>query len=106
MLGHVCMPSTGPLDGSLTLLSDRVRGGDGPGLTDRDVTVALRPDITVAAAKLTSGFDVSRELRQLGALLRAGEIVHRLVAGVYGSGGGLLAVTNRRGPAAARRAGQ
>ncbi|HTK64709.1 MAG TPA: thermonuclease family protein [Pseudonocardia sp.] len=56
----------------------------------------LRPDITVAAAKLTSGFDVSRELRQLGALLRDGEIVHRLAAGVYGSGGGLLAVTNRR----------
>jgi endonuclease YncB( thermonuclease family) len=58
--------------------------------------VELRPDITVAAAKLTSGFDVSRELRQLGALLRDGEIVHRLAAGVYGSGGGLLAVTNRR----------
>jgi len=59
-------------------------------------TVELRPDITVAAAKLTSGFDVSRELRQLGAHLRDGEIVHRLAAGVYGSGGGLLAVTNRR----------
>ncbi len=56
----------------------------------------LRPDITEAAARLTSGFDVSRELRQLGAHLREGETVHRLAAGVYGSGGGLLAVTNRR----------
>lgn len=56
----------------------------------------LRPDITEAAARLTSGFDVSRELRQLGAHLREGETVYRLAAGVYGSGGGLLAVTNRR----------
>lgn len=56
----------------------------------------LRPDITEAAARLTSGFDVGRELRQLGAHLREGETVHRLAAGVYGSGGGLMAVTNRR----------
>ncbi|HZS21620.1 MAG TPA: hypothetical protein VFA63_11620 [Pseudonocardiaceae bacterium] len=56
----------------------------------------LRPDITVAAAQLTSEYDVSQELRQLGTLLLGGEIVHRLAAGVYGNGGGLMAVTNRR----------
>ncbi|HEY1970503.1 MAG TPA: thermonuclease family protein [Pseudonocardia sp.] len=45
---------------------------------------------------MTSDYDVSHELRQLGAFLREGEAVHRLTSGLYGSGAGLLAVTNHR----------
>ena len=48
----------------------------------------VRSDIAAAAARLTSSFDVYQEIRQLGAFLREGEIVHRLATGVYGSGSG------------------
>ncbi|MGQ0483493.1 MAG: hypothetical protein ACT4O0_21015 [Pseudonocardia sp.] len=56
----------------------------------------IRPDIAAAAARLAGGYDVERELRQLAAHLREGERVRRLAAGVYGSGDGLLAVTDHR----------
>ncbi len=56
----------------------------------------IRPDIGAAAAKLAGGYDVERELRGLAAHLREGERVRRLAAGVYGSGDGLLAVTDHR----------
>src|SRR5882757_2404127 len=56
----------------------------------------LRSDIAAAATRMTSGYEVHREIRQLGAYLREGETVQRLAAGIYGPGAGLLAVTNHR----------
>ncbi|HEX4251087.1 MAG TPA: thermonuclease family protein [Pseudonocardia sp.] len=56
----------------------------------------LRSDIAAAATRMTSGYEVHREIRQLGAYLREGEAVQRLAAGIYGPGAGLLAVTNHR----------
>ena len=56
----------------------------------------LRSDIAAAATRMTSGYEVHREIRQLGAYLREGESVQRLASGVYGAGAGLLAVTDRR----------
>jgi endonuclease YncB( thermonuclease family) len=56
----------------------------------------LRSDIAAAATRMTSGYEVHREIRQLGAYLREGEAVQRLAAGIYGPGAGLLAVTNYR----------
>lgn len=56
----------------------------------------LRSDIAAAAARMTSGYDVNREIRQLGAYLWEGETVQRVTSGVYGTGTGLLAVTDHR----------
>ena len=56
----------------------------------------LRSDIASAAREMTSSDRVARELRQLGARLREGEVVHRVAAGVFGTGYGLLAVTDQR----------
>jgi endonuclease YncB( thermonuclease family) len=56
----------------------------------------LRSDIAAAATRMTSGYEVHREIRQLGAYLREGESVQRLASGVYGAGAGLLAVTDHR----------
>ena len=56
----------------------------------------LRSDIAAAASRLTSGYEVQREVRQLAAYLREGESVQRLTSGVYGAGSGLLAVTDHR----------
>ena len=56
----------------------------------------LRPDIATAASRMASGYDVSRELRQLGTYLQTGETVQRLASGMYGAGAGLLSVTNHR----------
>jgi hypothetical protein len=56
----------------------------------------LRSDIASAAREMTSSHRVARELRQLGARLREGEVVHRVAAGVFGTGYGLLAVTDQR----------
>ena len=56
----------------------------------------LRSDIAAAATHMTSGYEVHREIRQLGAYLREGETVRRLASGVYGAGAGLLAVTDHR----------
>ncbi|MDT7776377.1 MAG: hypothetical protein QOC67_5301, partial [Pseudonocardiales bacterium] len=56
----------------------------------------LRSDIAAATTRMTSGYEVQREIRQLGAYLREGETVQRLAAGIYGAGAGLLAVTDHR----------
>jgi endonuclease YncB( thermonuclease family) len=56
----------------------------------------LRSDIAAAAARMTSAYDVNREIRHLAAYLREGETVQRLASGVYGAGAGLLAVTDHR----------
>lgn len=56
----------------------------------------LRSDIATAASRMTSEYDVNREVRQLGAYLREGESVQRLATGIYGAGAGLLAVTDHR----------
>jgi endonuclease YncB( thermonuclease family) len=56
----------------------------------------LRSDITAAASRMTSEYDVNREIRQLGAFLREGETVRRMATGIYGAGAGLLAVTDYR----------
>jgi endonuclease YncB( thermonuclease family) len=56
----------------------------------------LRSDIAAAATHMTSGYEVHREIRQLGAYLREGESVQRLASGIYGAGAGLLAVTDHR----------
>ncbi|HEV7791988.1 MAG TPA: thermonuclease family protein [Pseudonocardia sp.] len=56
----------------------------------------LRSDIAAATTRMTSGYEVQREIRQLAAYLREGETVQRLAAGIYGAGAGLLAVTDYR----------
>jgi endonuclease YncB( thermonuclease family) len=56
----------------------------------------LRSDIAAATTRMTSGYEVQREIRQLAAYLREGETVQRLAAGIYGAGAGLLAVTDHR----------
>jgi hypothetical protein len=55
-----------------------------------------RPDIVAAVGRMTSPDQVRREIQHLPALLRDGESVQRLAAGVYGVGTGLLAVTDSR----------
>ncbi|MDT7746360.1 MAG: hypothetical protein QOD96_22, partial [Pseudonocardiales bacterium] len=46
----------------------------------------LRSDIAAATTRMTSGYEVQREIRQLAAYLREGETVQRLAAGIYGAG--------------------
>lgn len=56
----------------------------------------LRPDIAAAAARLSSTLGSKREIRKLVEHLWEGETVEMLAPGQYGSGQGVLALTDRR----------
>ncbi|MFC6011123.1 PH domain-containing protein [Nocardia lasii] len=56
----------------------------------------LRPDIAQAKSKMSSKLGAGRELKKLAGYLWEAETVDLLASGWYGSGTGLVALTDRR----------
>ncbi|WP_211714754.1 PH domain-containing protein [Nocardiopsis sp. MG754419] len=57
---------------------------------------ALRPDIQRARDRMSHRLGSNREIKKLESYLWHGEQVHSMVNGLYGSGTGLLVLTDRR----------